>query len=154
MKRKMPKTQNSTFILNEIVASVSALFNNDQKVQLDLQLPKQSIPVFADKEQLVRVLNNLIKNAMQAIPDDREGHIQVQLQQDEDRALLSVRDNGSGIPKDFQEKVFVPNFTTKSSGSGLGLAIAKNSIEAANGRIWFETEEGKGTVFFVELPVN
>jgi two-component system nitrogen regulation sensor histidine kinase NtrY len=151
---KMPKTKNSTFVLNEIVLSVSELFKTTDNLQLDIDLPDHPISVFADKEQLVRVMNNLIKNAIQAIPDDRKGHVRVKLQQNEGQALLSVQDNGSGIPEALQEKVFYPNFTTKSSGSGLGLAIAKNSIEAANGRMWLESEEGKGTTFFVELPIK
>jgi len=66
---------------------------------------------------------------------------------------ISVTDNGEGIPVDMQNKIFTPNFTTKSSGTGLGLAMCKSIIEQANGKIWFETEEGKGTVFFVKLPV-
>jgi signal transduction histidine kinase len=66
---------------------------------------------------------------------------------------VSVKDNGSGIPEEMHNKIFVPNFTTKSSGTGLGLAICKGIVEKSNGAIWFETEEGKGTTFFVSLPI-
>jgi len=64
-----------------------------------------------------------------------------------------VRDNGEGIPSDVQERIFVPNFTTKTSGTGLGLAMCKGIVEQAKGRIWFETTQGAGTVFHVELPL-
>ena len=53
-----------------------------------------------------------------------------------------------------QENIFVPNFTTKSSGTGLGLAMCKGIVEQAKGNIWFETEQGRGTTFYVELPMN
>ncbi|HEX7847793.1 MAG TPA: HAMP domain-containing sensor histidine kinase, partial [Chitinophagaceae bacterium] len=58
-----------------------------------------------------------------------------------------------GIAPEMQSRIFVPNFTTKSSGTGLGLAMCKGIVEQAKGRIWFETERGKGTIFFVELPL-
>jgi signal transduction histidine kinase len=70
-----------------------------------------------------------------------------------DKVVVSVTDNGTGIPDALRKNLFTPNFTTKSSGMGLGLSIAKKYIESANGRIWFESEVGKGSVFYFELPV-
>jgi len=67
--------------------------------------------------------------------------------------IISIADNGNGIPKEVQQKIFIPNFTTKSSGTGLGLAICKGIVEKANGHIKFETKEGEGTVFIIELPL-
>jgi len=64
---------------------------------------------------------------------------------------IEIKDNGSGIPDQIRDKVFSPNFSTKYTGSGLGLAITKKGIEHANGKIWFESEEGKGTTFFMEI---
>jgi signal transduction histidine kinase len=69
------------------------------------------------------------------------------------KIIVSIRDNGEGIPEEMQAKIFIPNFTTKSSGTGLGLAMCKGIVEQAKGRIWFETKVGEGTVFYVELPV-
>jgi signal transduction histidine kinase len=66
---------------------------------------------------------------------------------------ISITDNGEGIPEEMQSHIFVPNFTTKSSGTGLGLAMCKGIVEQAKGKIWFETEQGRGTTFHVELPV-
>ena len=150
---KMPQAENQKLILNAHVTSVYNLFRSEN-VDMRLSVPKEEFVVFADKNHLVRVFNNLIKNAIQAIPEDRNGVITVSLyKQDDEVAIVCVHDNGSGISDDKKEKVFVPNFTTKNSGTGLGLAISKNIIESVNGRIWFETEVGVGTKFFVELPI-
>ncbi len=150
---KMPQAENQQIILNNHVKSVYNLFRSEN-VDLRLSVPKEVFVVFADKNHLVRVFNNLIKNAIQAIPAGRNGVITVSLyKQDDEVAIVCVHDNGSGIPDDKKDKVFVPNFTTKNSGTGLGLAISKNIIESVNGRIWFETEVDIGTKFFVELPI-
>jgi len=66
---------------------------------------------------------------------------------------ISIKDNGEGIPQEMHSKIFIPNFTTKSSGTGLGLAMCKGIAEQAGGRIWFETTTGEGSTFYVELPV-
>ncbi|MEL6924810.1 MAG: ATP-binding protein, partial [Bacteroidota bacterium] len=152
---KMPRAQNSRFLINDLVNSVHELFSKGEKeTELSLHLPEEEIFVFADKNQLMRVLNNLIKNAVQAIPDDRPGKVAVKLFKEADTAVIQVSDNGSGIPKEMMDKVFVPNFTTKSSGTGIGLAISKNIIESVNGQIYFKTVLDQGTDFFVKLPVE
>ena len=123
---------------------------------MDIQMaePMNDIHVFADKNQLVRILNNVVKNATQSIPEDRRGKIEIELNQNELYAVIKVSDNGVGIPETMKEKVFTPNFTTKSSGTGLGLAISANMIESMNGRIYFESpNERNGTDFFIELPL-
>lgn len=150
---KMPDPQNERVELNQLVESVVNLFEDEDHADLYKYLPNETLVSFVDKGQLVRVLNNLIKNALQAIPEDRRGDIGIHLFQRDQMAVIMVEDNGSGISEDKQEKVFVPNFTTKSSGKGLGLAIARNVVAAANGKIYFETEANKGTKFFVELPL-
>jgi signal transduction histidine kinase len=107
--------------------------------------------VLADKEQLQRVFVNLIKNSIQAIDRNLEGVIKVSYSQSVTHITVIIQDNGCGISPDTQEKLFSPNFTTKSGGMGLGLAISKGIIEAVGGKIWFETEEGRGSKFFIEL---
>ena len=119
-----------------------------------LGLPEAAYTVFADKKQLLQVLNNLIKNATEAIPEHRRGHIEVSLYERDQMAVIQVSDNGVGIPEEMKKKVFVPNFTTKNSGTGLGLAISKNIIESVNGKIYYETVPNVGTDFFVELPIE
>ena len=95
----------------------------------------------------------LFKNAIQSIPEDIKGRIEVELRTAGNKALVKIRDNGKGIPEELRDKLFMPNFTTKSSGMGLGLAIVKNIIENCDGRIDFETIPGKGTAFTLEFPI-
>ena len=109
------------------------------------------VKIHADGKQMLRVLNNLIKNAIQAIPENQEGRIDIKLEREKSCFLISIKDNGTGIPTKVQERIFAPNFTTKSSGMGLGLAMVKNIIEGLGGEIWFETKERLGTTFFVRL---
>lgn len=151
---KMPKAEPESLNLNTVVESVYRLFTEHQEPaeRIELTLPDTPVPVFADRGHLVRVLNNLIKNAQQAIPEDRQGLIHIRVQPGATQHLITVTDNGTGIPEEVQPRVFQPNFTTKSSGMGLGLAMCKNMMTAAGGDIYFETEPGKGTTFFMALP--
>ena len=154
---KMPMAESTKFLLNDLTASVHSLFGNEgQEMDISLYMPDKQFFVYADKNQLTRVLNNIIKNAIQAIPDDREGKIDVLLyhkKDDSEVVVIQVKDNGTGISDEMKEKVFVPNFTTKNSGTGLGLAISKNIIDNFKGDIYFETKVGVGTSFFIELPI-
>lgn len=152
---QMPKPENTTFVLNDAVQSVFNLFaeNPDTNIALHLQLPDTPIFILADRDQIIRVLNNLLKNAIQAIPADAPGQVDMILHEINGKAHIEIRDNGCGIPAAMRDKVFQPNFTTKSSGTGLGLAMCKNMVLAAGGRIWFESDVAVGTRFFVELPI-
>lgn len=152
---KMPKAQQQILNLNDVITSVYHIFREtpDGSDILHLDLPDDIVQTFADKGQIIQVLNNLIKNAIQAIPDDRQGEITIQLVTKSDTAYVMVQDNGAGIPEHMIEKVFSPNFTTKTSGMGLGLAISKNIIDATGGKIYFTTKANQGTTFFIELPI-
>jgi signal transduction histidine kinase len=116
------------------------------------QPPAPPFMINADKDQLLRCFNNLLKNAIEATPPDRKGLIDINYLITSKNVLLTIKDNGNGIPENMREKIFEPNFTTKSSGTGLGLAFVKNSIENANGKIWFETTIGIGTTFYLSFP--
>ena len=107
--------------------------------------------IHGDKDLLLRVFNNLITNAIQAIPPDRNGEIYLFLTANDQRFIIAIQDNGSGISKEAQDAIFVPYFTTKTTGTGLGLAMTKQIIEQHRGKIWFETREEEGTTFYVEL---
>ncbi|WP_126546712.1 sensor histidine kinase [Hymenobacter amundsenii] len=124
-----------------------------------LTLPPGTEPdqfvVFADESLLVRTFNNLLINALQAVPAGRLPEVVAILEPLDGggRVRICIADNGTGIPAEVQSNIFVPNFTTKETGSGIGLAVARRGIESAGGHIWFETEEGVGTRFYIELPL-
>ncbi len=151
---KMPRAENIQLEVNSLLESVYNLFNEVKEVQLEIEMPDKQLNVFADKNHLVSVFNNIIKNAIQAIPEEKtDGKVNIKLYEEDGKAIVKISDNGSGISDEMREKVFVPNFTTKSSGTGLGLAISKNIIESVQGAIFFETEIGEGTDFYVTLPI-
>jgi len=104
-----------------------------------------------DKTQLIRVITNLVKNAIQATENQENPIVEVKVSSEEKNLIISVSDNGKGISEDLKELIFEPKFTTKTSGMGLGLAMIKSIIEAYDGSISFSSEEGIGTVFKVVL---
>jgi signal transduction histidine kinase len=113
------------------------------------------VHVKVDTEQWSRIVHNLVKNALQSIPEGVDPEVVVSVSKDsKGSALVRVRDNGAGIPEDMKERIFEPNFTTKSSGMGLGLALVKNLIENFGGTIDFESLPGGGTEFKMVLPVS
>jgi two-component system, NtrC family, nitrogen regulation sensor histidine kinase NtrY len=153
---KMPRANNETFMLNQVVGNVFSLFkvSENPNIEWNIAQAPEEFFVNTDKNQLTQVLNNIMKNAEQAMPDDRKQcEINVIIYKRDRYAVVQISDNGTGIPEYMLDKIFTPNFTSKSSGSGLGLAISKQIIESSGGSITFETEEGKGTDFFIELPL-
>jgi two-component system nitrogen regulation sensor histidine kinase NtrY len=150
---KMPTANNAQLNLNELVTNAYSLFREEENVQIFLDMTDKECAIFADKTQIMRVLNNLLKNAIQAIPDDEPGIIKIQLAATSTTVILKVEDNGCGIPQSQEDDIFTPNFTTKSSGTGIGLAMSKTIVEMAKGDIYFTSVEDKGTSFYVEIPL-
>lgn len=150
---RMPKTHAEHVNLYETLVNIQQLHSNDSGAVI-LFKPNTVPPcmVIADKEQLLRVFNNLIKNAIQAIPEGREGRIVLGISRKAKSFIVTVSDNGDGVPQELHDKIFVPNFTTKTSGMGLGLPIVKGIVDSTGGSIWFETTEGVGSTFYIELP--
>lgn len=148
---KMPNAEEKELNLIPIIETTIDLYKEDVLFELNSKVTEEVI-IIADKDQISRVFSNLIKNAKQAIPDHIEGKIIINISIEENEYLLEIKDNGSGIADTEKDKIFVPNFTTKSTGMGLGLAMVKNIIENANGSIWFETKENIGTSFFLKFP--
>lgn len=111
--------------------------------------------VIGDKNQLLRTFNNLIKNAIEAAIVKKKLSVlfTIDVDSQEEKVIITIADNGIGIPRDMISKIFEPNFTTKSSGTGLGLAFVKNAIESMKGEINFTTAKGKGTTFVIKLPL-
>ena len=153
---KMPKANEESIDLAEILKSVTAVFKDgDENYELTFKNELDCSPIiWADKNLTLRVFNNLIKNALQAIPAEREGRVVMILSEVNDEYLVTIIDNGVGIDEEARAKMFIPYFTTKSTGTGLGLAMSKQIIENMNGKIWFESEPGEGTRFFVSFAKN
>jgi signal transduction histidine kinase len=136
----------------EVLTQAVTIFKQADNIRINYNPPETSFFINADRDQLLRCFNNLLKNAIEATPQGRTGEIEIDHLITNKHILLSIKDNGNGIPENLREKIFEPNFTTKSSGTGLGLAFVKNSIENAGGKVWFETELSQGTTFYISLP--
>jgi two-component system, NtrC family, nitrogen regulation sensor histidine kinase NtrY len=144
---------NEVFDLHEMLSSLTSLYETMENVLFKWVPGHEKVLIFADKTQINRLFTNLLQNALEACHNRETCVISVSEEIRSGKIIVSVRDNGEGIPEQMRSKIFIPNFTTKSSGTGLGLAMSKTIAEQAKGRIWFETEENRGTIFFVELPL-
>ncbi|MBG6109168.1 signal transduction histidine kinase [Flavobacterium sp. CG_23.5] len=147
----MPAQQNETLNVVNVVDLALDIFNEEYIV---FKSDSPEIISKIDRTQLIRIITNLVKNAIQAIPENQQNKaILVTIQKELNNVLITVADNGIGIQPEDISRIFEPKFTTKSSGMGLGLGIIKNIIENYKGTITFETEFGKGTTFTVSLPI-
>ncbi len=151
---RMPETAAVEVNLLDQIKTAVDLYRSTENVTFDvLWPPEKRVMIYADREQLNGIFSNLFKNAIQAVPENRKGIIITSVSVTGSKVVVMISDNGSGIPEELRKKMFTPNFTTKSSGTGLGLSIVKKYVESVNGRIWYESEPGKGTSFFLEFPL-
>ena len=131
---------------------------NDEQIPIRYVGADSGVQAVADQEQISQVFVNIIRNAIQAISSNTQSSnhpspdiiVVLNATYSDKEICISISDNGPGIPNEMQEKIFRPNFTTKTNGNGLGLAISKRIVEGTGGRIEFETSE-KGTTFFIYL---
>lgn len=148
----MPAQENTTLNVVKVVQLALEIFNEDF---IRFESSEEEIIAKFDRSQIIRIITNLVKNAIQAIPNyEPFPRILVKVEKVGKEVLIRISDNGTGIPEEIQDKIFEPKFTTKSSGMGLGLAIIKNMIEGYGGTIYFETILEKGTTFYVKLPIT
>ncbi len=148
---KLPIPEHERYELTRVIRETIVLFRADQRADIRTEIPERHLFTMGDEQLMGRILSNILLNALQS--SNGAVRIDVVLQEiGEARLVLEVRDNGTGIDESIHGKIFMPNFTTKDTGSGIGLAVAKHGIEHAGGKIWFETEPGLGTSFFIELP--
>ena len=150
---KLPDPKIEDFSLSNLVEKSASIYDNESTISISLTMPSEAVWVRSDKSQLLRVLTNILQNAVQAIPSEKKGIIEVTLIVDTEEAIIHVKDNGKGINPEIKDAVFVPHFTTKNAGSGIGLAMCKRIIEYWNGSIWFESKLGIGTDFYIKLPI-
>jgi nitrogen fixation/metabolism regulation signal transduction histidine kinase len=151
---KMPLPKNELFEISSVLNKAADLYADDLKITLRRDIQARRVNVIGDRQLIGRIITNLIINGIQSVPEGRRPDISLRLRTDDANVYIEVQDNGNGIPESIRPKVFLPNFSTKQGGSGLGLAIAKRGVEHAGGNIWFETEEGIGTTFFLSLPIT
>ena len=140
------------------------LLNIVEAIELTLEIFPESdikfipqgsnISVNFDRSQLIRIITNLVKNAIQSIPPKRTPKISIVVSSDDLEVIIVVKDNGSGVTDSIEGKIFEPRFTTKSSGMGLGLPMIKNIIETYNGSISFSSIIGEGSEFTIRFPKN
>ncbi len=149
----MPLPQNELVELSSVLNKVADLYNDDRQVVIRRQIEAGPVWIMGDRQLLMRICTNLIINGIQSVEDDKRPVVDLRLFSTDDNANIEVHDNGVGIPENIRSKVFLPNFSTKQGGNGIGLALSKRGIEHASGSIWFETQEGVGTSFFIALPL-
>jgi signal transduction histidine kinase len=150
---KMTQTKPSVFDISKILEEQALLFKQECEISIQYH-DKDQFYIWADEKQVSRVLQNLLSNAIQAVPDNKNAKIEINIKKKENRILIEIKDNGNGISKEIKEKMFEPNFTTKSTGMGLGLAIVKQIMTNNKGTISFKTKEGKGSVFIIDFPIS
>lgn len=146
---KMPAQQNEMLNVVEVVKMALDIFTEDY---ISFKAEEKEIIAKFDRTQLIRVVTNLVKNAIQAIPDDKQPSVEVTVSTQNQWVVINVKDNGIGISEENKHKIFEPKFTTKSSGMGLGLAMVKNIVETYQGNITFTSQLGIGTTFTVSFP--
>ncbi|MBF6609951.1 MAG: HAMP domain-containing histidine kinase [Chryseobacterium sp.] len=148
---QLPEKVNETFNLNKQVYSILRIFNNDR---IFVHANKENIMIHMDKIYLNRIVTNLVTNAKQALEDTKDPIINIDMELIQKKIMISVEDNGTGIPSEMQERIFEPNFTSKNSGMGLGLTMVRKMVEDYGGTITVKSEVGKGSKFIISLPVN
>lgn len=149
---KMPKIETQAIGISSILVEIEQLYNSKERVVILINKCPELV-ISADKDQLFRAINNLVKNGIQAVDQDDSPRIEIECKRFESQVQLSISDNGSGISEEMKEKIFIPNFSTKSSGMGLGLAIVKQIVESHKGSISYKRNEPKGTTFIIEIPI-
>ena len=146
---EMPEPKKEKLNVVEVVELALDIFNRNQ---IKFESSSRNIEANFDRTQLIRIITNLLKNAFQAIPENRTPDINVNIYEKDTNVKISISDNGYGISKADTEKIFEPSFTTKSSGMGLGLSMIKSIVEAYNGAITFNSKSNVGTTFNITFP--
>lgn len=151
---KLPQPSMQSLEVNHLVQTVVDFFHADTKVEVIAELLAKEVTILGDKEMLLRVLNNLITNGIQAVSSEVVPHIVVRVLQKDKQVTILVIDNGRGISEDQRERIFEPYFTTKSTGTGLGLAMVKQIVEQHNGTIHVLQSNALGTTIQIDLPIG
>jgi nitrogen fixation/metabolism regulation signal transduction histidine kinase len=151
---KMPDINLESLHLKKILTASIEVYRQSDLSSISFENNcDREVFVKADKDQLLKCFNNLFRNAIEARQDKLESLIRVLMYCEDSDVYVEISDNGTGIPEALVQKIFTPNFTTKSSGTGLGLAFVKQAIENIDGSITFDTAPGSGTIFYIRIPM-
>lgn len=148
---RMPDPIKERVDLIALLESVITIFEAEIGVNVQRDYQMEQCILMLDKDQWLRVINNLLKNAFQSITENTIPKISVGVQKLENSIIMTITDNGAGISEEVAQQIFQPHFTTKSSGSGIGLAMVKQIVENHHGHIHFTTQIGVGSCFIVEI---
>ncbi len=153
---QMPAAENDRINLRDFIPEVLDLYKGYEKlnIRLSFSAEEQDYCVHADRKQMLRVFNNLIKNAIQAYDKDEAVEIEVRCLLENNQCIIKVRDHGCGIPDNQKEHIFIPYYTTKAKGMGLGLSMVQNIIKGIGGQVHFLSREGEGSTFILVLPLS
>ena len=149
---RMPKRRIESCDINAVLSESVQLFGQHPGLEIDIELAAGVPPVSADREELRRAFINVIRNGMQAM--NGAGKLVIRTMKEAGGGTVIIQDFGSGIAEEIKERLFEPNFSTKTDGMGLGLAIVKKTIDDLGGTIRIASESGKGTTVFMFLPVE
>jgi len=150
---KMPMPVEEELDLAEIVTSVISMYSGLENISIEFEPNGNMTPITGDRKQLVRVFTNLVNNSVQAIGNNANGRISIGISRNDNQYTITIEDNGSGIPSELADKIFLPNFTTKTSGAGLGLAIVRGIIRSMGGDVTFASGN-QGTIFTITIPLH
>ena len=149
---KLPQKNIETFNIKELITNTINLYDNHQNINIVFKEDNESDYIIrSDKNNLSIVFSNIIKNAIQAIGKKEDGNITIKIKDVKEYYNIEISDNGCGIREEEKSKIFMSNFTTKSSGMGVGLSIVYDILEILEGNISFESEIGKGTIFRINI---
>lgn len=148
---QLPEKHNEVFDINKEIKIILNVFSD---ANIYFHSNKNSIMVEMDKKYLSSIVTNLVSNARQATSENDESIINVDVEQRQKRVIITVEDNGAGIPEELYGRIFEPNFTSKTGGTGLGLTMVRKMVEDYTGTISVNSEVGKGTTFTIHLPTN
>jgi signal transduction histidine kinase len=148
---QLPEKNNEVFNLNREIKNIINVFSDER---IYFHANNENIMIEMDRIYLSRIITNLVANARQARHDDRENIVNVDVEQRQKRIIITVEDNGIGIPEELYDRIFEPNFTSKTSGTGLGLTMVRKMVEDYKGEISVKSEVGKGSTFTISLASN
>ena len=149
---KLPQKNIETLNIKELIINTINLYDNQQNIRFAFIEENESDYIInSDKNNLSIVFGNIIKNAIQAIGKKEDGNIIIKIKDIDEFYNVEISDNGCGIREEEKKKIFMPNFTTKSSGMGVGLSIVYDILETLGGNISFESEVGKGSIFSINI---